>query len=117
LFVALEADFGSATVQGSIIGGNCWLTAAGSAEMRFQNSRADRLEIFTGPSHDSVVVDRSALDMLFVTLGEGNDALRVTGNEIAAGGRFDGQGGIDSLFERIVTNGAARLGFESVDIM
>jgi hypothetical protein len=117
LFVALEADMGATTVQGSIIGGNCWLTAAGRADVRFQSSRAGRLEIVTSPSHDTVIVDRSALDMLFVALGEGNDVLRVTGNEIAAGGLFDGQGGIDSLFERIFTLGAARLGFENVDIM
>jgi hypothetical protein len=117
LFVALEADLGAATVQGSIIGGSCWLTAAGQADLRFQSSRAGRLEIITGPSHDTVIVDRSALDMLFVSLGEGNDVLRVTGNQIAAGGLFDGQGGIDSLFERIITLGAGRLGFENVDMM
>jgi hypothetical protein len=40
----------------------------------------------------------------------------VTGNQIANGGIFDGQGGIDSLFERVITNNAQRLGFEFVDI-
>ena len=117
LFVALEADFGAVTVQGSVITGDCWLTSAGPSNVTFQNSRANRLEVATGPSSDTVIVDRSALDMLFVRLGEGNDVLRVTGNEIARGGLFDGQGGVDSLFERVVTTGAQRLGFESVDIM
>jgi hypothetical protein len=116
LFVALEADFGLATVQGCIIASNTWLTATGPANIRFANSTADRLEIATGPSHDTVVVDRSALDMLFVMLGEGNDQLRVTGNQVARGGLFDGQGGFDSLFERVITNGVQRLGFEVVDI-
>jgi hypothetical protein len=116
LFVALEADSGAVTVQGSIIASNVWLTAAGSANVRVLSSRAGRTEIHTGPSHDTVVVDRSALDQLFVFLGEGNDQLRVTGNQIANGGLFDGQGGIDSLFERVITNNAQRLGFDFVDI-
>jgi large repetitive protein len=116
LFVALEADSGAVTVQGSIIASNVWLTAVGSANVRVLSSRAGRTEIDTGPSHDTVVVDRSALDQLFVFLGEGNDQLRVTGNQIANGGIFDGQGGIDSLFERVITNNAQRLGFEFVDI-
>jgi hypothetical protein len=117
LFVALEADFGAVTVRGSIIAGDCWLTATGRGNVSFLSSTANRLQIATGPSNDTVIVDRSALDRLIVSLGEGNDALRVTGNEIAAGGLFDGQGGFDSLFERVVTGGAQRLGFENVDIM
>jgi hypothetical protein len=117
LFIAMEADFGAVIVRGCVIGGDCWITAAGPASVLFQNSSARRLEIATGPSNDTVIVDRSAIDMLFVRLGEGNDVLRVTGNEIAAGGLLDGQGGIDSLFERVITNGVQRLGFESVDIM
>jgi hypothetical protein len=117
LFVALEADFGAVTVRGSIVAGDCWLTSAGRGNITFQSSRANRLEIASGPSSDTVIVDRSALDMLFVRLGEGNDVLRVTGNEIARGGLFDGQGGIDTLFERVMTVGAQRLGFENVDIM
>jgi hypothetical protein len=117
LFVALEADIGATTVQGCIIQSNCWLTAEGRAHIRFLSSRAGRLEIFTGPSHDTVVVDRSALDMLFVLLGQGDDQLRVTGNQVARGGLFDGQGGFDTLFERVFTVGAQRLGFEFVDIM
>jgi large repetitive protein len=116
LFVALEADSGAVTIQGCIIASNTWLTAEGRANVRFLSSRAGRLEIATGPSHDTVVVDRSALDQLFVLLGEGNDELRVTGNQVARGGLFDGQGGIDSLFERVITNGVQRLGFEYVDI-
>ena len=117
LFVALEADFGAVTVRGCVIQGDCWLTAAGRGNVLFQSSTADRLEIATGPSSDTVVVDRSAIDMLFISLGEGNDVLRVTGNEVARGGLFDGQGGFDSLFEGVVTNNVARLGFENVDIM
>jgi hypothetical protein len=35
----------------------------------FQSSRADRLEIVTGPLNDTVIVDCSALESLFVRLG------------------------------------------------